>query len=953
VSDKDPNGDGKTPPVEQATPPVDRHLATLALSARLRRMQTSLSWRATKPLRDLGGLYHKYVMKCTRLDLLPVHELDLITRNNKVIWVSRGGDPQFLLTALNPAVMSQGGWFSLEFDFACRQPAEQCLYIDYGDGFQPDIVVTHHVERRGAQALVFYLPRGTKALRFDPATQPCEFSLEQPVLRKLGAGPTLQGVNGFLKCCETSEFTFVASQQVERRLHGEFHYRSQGTDPAFVVRHRQGRELGPGWCRIDFTIVGEYQHQVAKLYVDFGEGFSEQHAYPIPFESGVASSRVIWLERGVSTLRFDPWEREGVFRVEGFCVDNITGVQAATAIASRLVQHSEAYRDTAPADILGTDGSVDTLEDGDAERREALYADYAETFVIDESELSYQKWIDEVERKAQPTAETVSSFVAAQSTAPVISVLVPVYNPDAALLTACIQSVIDQSYPHWELCLADDASPDAHVVEVLRQFEKRDPRIKVHVRPENGHISRTTNDALAMASGDYIALLDHDDVLAPHAFYFVARELAKRPGLQLIYSDEDKIDIHGTRCEPHFKPDWNLDLLYSQNYVSHLGVYRKQLVDRIGGFREGVEGSQDYDLVLRCIPHLHDDKIVHIPQVLYHWRAIEGSTALAEEGKDYTTSAGIQALCHHFEELGVTGVDVLQGLVANTYRVSWPIPDPAPLVSMLIPTRDKKEVTELAVRSILDKSTYTNFEIIILDNGSVEPETHEFFDAIQDEDERIRVVQYDHPFNYSAINNYGARLANGSIIGLVNNDVEVISPEWLTEMVSHVLRDDVGCVGAKLYFGNDTIQHAGVVVGLGGVAGHSHKHFPRSAGGYFNRLKVVQSVSAVTAACLLVRKSVYDEVGGLNENDLKVAFNDVDFCLKVLSAGYRNIWTPFAELYHHESISRGAEDSPEKVARFNTEVDYMKRTWSRIIDHDPSYSPCLTKSREDFSIGNR
>ncbi|MCA0974354.1 glycosyltransferase family 2 protein [Halomonas denitrificans] len=952
-------------------------LTNLALSARLRRMQTSLSWRATKPLRDLGGLYHKYIRKSSRLDLLPIHELQLITRDNRVIWVAVGDDPQFLLTPLNPAVLKQGGWFSLEYEFSARFAVEQCVYLDYGDGFQPDVVWTRAIAKPGRQRLVVYIPRGTQGLRLDPMTRPGEFQLDDPVLRRIDP-PQLErpwsGIDGFLKCCEGCTVTLTEAQQLERCLEGEFHWRSHGTDPAFTVSRRAQDGLSEGWCRIEFIITGEYQHQVAKLYIDYGEGFTEDESYPVPFQSGMSTSRVLRLSGDVVNIRFDPWEREGLFRLERLCIDNILEGDAHRDIASRLASSRPEYAGLSASDIwLGavndvsmeedehhgepgkisqSEGKVKDLE-GPEDILHRLLEDYAETFIVNEAELSYQKWIDEVETLDLPSRDTIKDFISAIPSPVVISILVPVYNTDEHLLAQCIESVIAQSYPHWELCLVDDASPSPHVSKVLKAYSERDKRIKYHLREDNGHISKTTNDALALATGEYVALLDHDDELAVDALYFVAREISEHPDAQIIYSDEDKIDFAGMRCEPHFKPDWNVDLLYSQNYVSHLGVYQRKLVEKIGGFRVGVEGSQDYDLVLRCLPHVHPDNIRHIPRVLYHWRAIEGSTALAEEGKDYTTSAGIQALQDHFMSSAVEGAMVQQGMVANTYRVQWPIPQPSPLVSMLIPTRDKKEVTELAVRSILEKTLYSHYEIIILDNGSVEPETHAFFEEIQREDSRVTVVRYDHPFNYSAINNFGATLAKGSVIGLINNDVEVISPEWLGEMVSHVCREDVGCVGAKLYYGNDTIQHAGVIVGLGGVAGHSHKHFPKESGGYFNRLKVVQSVTAVTAACLLVRRDVYNEVRGLNENELKVAFNDVDFCLKVHAAGYRNIWTPYAELYHHESISRGAEDNPEKVARFNAEIEYMKNSWGRIIDHDPSYNPCLTKSREDFSIGGR
>jgi GT2 family glycosyltransferase len=335
--------------------------------------------------------------------------------------------------------------------------------------------------------------------------------------------------------------------------------------------------------------------------------------------------------------------------------------------------------------------------------------------------------------------------------------------------------------------------------------------------------------------------------------------------------------------------------------------------------------------------------------VLYHWRSDEGSTARESGEKNYTGEAGIRAL-QDFCASQQKDVRVEAGLMPNTYRVCYPIPDPAPLVTLLIPTRDRRDLLEPCVRSILDKTTYRNYEIIILDNESSDPQTLEFFAQIQAEDLRVRILGFHQPFNYSAINNFGVTQARGSLIGLVNNDIEVITPSWLSEMVSHALRPEIGCVGAKLYYDDDTIQHAGVIIGLGGVAGHSHKGFLRESSGYFHRLHVVQNLSAVTAACLLVRKSVYAEVGGLEEAGLRVAFNDVDFCLKVREAGYRNLWTPYAELYHHESKSRGMEDTPEKIARFNQEIDFIKAKWGAVLQNDPFYNQNLTQAREDFSL---
>lgn len=556
----------------------------------------------------------------------------------------------------------------------------------------------------------------------------------------------------------------------------------------------------------------------------------------------------------------------------------------------------------------------------------------------------YQEWIKNNEKE---TFHEVKQALDSFEINPLISIVVPVYNPEKQLLIDCIESVRSQSYSNWELCLADDKSPEPHVREVLEEYAEKDVRIKPVFRDKNGHISAASNSALEEATGEWIALLDHDDELHQHALFYVVKTINEKPNTQLIYSDEDKMDESGKRIDPHFKSSWNLDLLYSQNYVSHIGVYRADIIKRIGGFRLGYEGSQDYDLLLRYSREIDHTNIVHIPKVLYHWRMVEGSTALGSGEKSYTTEAGIKALEDHFSALGKS-VKVEEGKHDNIYKVNWLL-DSEPLVSLIIPTYNGHDITKQAIDSILEKSTYRNFEILLVDNNSNDPQSLAYFEDI-DRHEQVRVLRYPHPFNYSAINNFAAKHANGEIIGLINNDVEVISPEWLAEMVSHAQREDVGCVGAMLYYPNDTIQHAGVIIGIGGVGGHSHKHFKRGEHGYFSRLNIVQNLSAVTAACLVVRKSVFYEVNGLNETELTVAFNDVDFCLKVQAAGYRNVWTPYAELYHYESISRGAEDNPEKVARFNMEANYMRLTWNTDKVVDRYYNKNLSNRNESFSI---
>ncbi len=560
----------------------------------------------------------------------------------------------------------------------------------------------------------------------------------------------------------------------------------------------------------------------------------------------------------------------------------------------------------------------------------------------------YALWIEKNEQYIFTTQELEYK--------PLISIITPTYNTPKKYLREMLESVLTQTYDNWELCIADDASSKQETLDVLHSIEGGDRRIKINYRDLNGHISEASNSALALATGEYVAFLDHDDTLAPNALYEMVKKLNENPKLKFIYSDEDKIDEKGNRYNPHFKSGWNPDMFFSQNYISHLAMIKRELVTSVGGFRKGYEGSQDYDLFLRVLKLVDENEIDRVEKILYHWRAIEGSTAYGSGEKTYAHEAGLRALEDYFSN-DIVCLNVKDGLLPNTYKVEYPdyytkVDDNKPvypLVSLLVPTRDGYEVLHKCIDGILENTLYPNYEIIILDNQTTCPKTLDYFEKIQSHD-NIRILEYPYPFNYSAINNFGVKHANGEIIGLINDDVEVISKRWLSEMVSLAIREETGAVGAMLYYDNDTIQHAGVVLGIGGVAGHSHKYFVKGNDGYFSRLKIIQNYSAVTGACLVVRKELYLEVGGLEEEHLKVAFNDVDFCLKLLEKGYRNVWTPYVELYHHESVSRGAEDNPEKVARFNAEVAYMKSRWSDILKRDVSYNINLTDKHENFKV---
>lgn len=559
----------------------------------------------------------------------------------------------------------------------------------------------------------------------------------------------------------------------------------------------------------------------------------------------------------------------------------------------------------------------------------------------------YEKWIERYDFSLERDKTFYLEQINGIQNKPLISVLMPVYNTNPSHLLVAIESVRHQLYPNWELCIADDCSSDLDVEQILSRYID-DPRVKTVRRSTNGHISEATNSAFDLATGPFIALLDHDDVLREHALAEVAIAINKNPGVQLIYSDEDKLDDGGRRYDPHFKPDFSPDLFLSQNYLNHLTVHTAENIRRVGGWRKGFEGSQDYDLNLRIIEAISPSQIVHIPKVLYHWRASAGSTAKEGGEKNYAYGAGLLALQDHIARTGLEA-EVMPVADLPVYRVRYKLPESAPLVSLIIPTKDQVDVLKRCIDSILELTTYPKYEILIIDNDSSESRTFQFFDDLAN-NPRIRVLKYGGPFNYSAINNFAVRESKGEVLGLLNNDVEVINADWLDEMVSQVQRPGVGCVGAKLYYPDDTVQHAGVILGVGGVAAHSHRRFERRDPGYFCRIKVCHNVSAVTGACLFVLRSVFDQVGGLDEIRLPVAFNDVDFCMKVSDAGYWNVFTPFAELYHHESLSRGSDDTPAKRDRLLKEVHTMRLRWGRRLKHDPFYSPNLTLERDNFGI---
>lgn len=545
---------------------------------------------------------------------------------------------------------------------------------------------------------------------------------------------------------------------------------------------------------------------------------------------------------------------------------------------------------------------------------------------------------------AQPAAR--ARRLAALPARPRVSILLPVYAPPLDWLRACLDSVRAQVYPDWELCIADDASPAPQVRALIEDYCRRDGRIRAVYRARNGHIAAASNDALALARGEWVALLDHDDLLAPHALLEMVRAVLAHPRWRMLYSDEDKLDAAGRRCDPYFKPDFDGTLLLGQNCIGHLAMYRADLLREVGGVASGVDGSQDWDLALRCVERLRRDEIGHVPQVLYHWRAHAGSSAADPAAKDYATAAARRAVQAHLQRTGQAAE--VEILAPGRLRVRRALPSPPPRVSLIVPTRDRVDLLRPCVEGLLHATDYPALEVLVVDNGSVEAQTRDYLAAIA-RDARVRVLRFDAPFNYSAINNFAARQASGSVLGLINNDIQVIAPGWLREMVAEALRPEVGAVGALLLYPDGRIQHAGVLLGIGGVAAHPWCGHPADSDGQMGRLRLAQELSAVTGACLVVRREAFDAVGGLDEA-LPVAFNDVDLCLRLRAAGYRNVWTPHARLVHAESATRGPDTDPHNLARLRREADFMRRRWGVLLDDDPAYNPNLSLDGEAFAL---
>ena len=559
-----------------------------------------------------------------------------------------------------------------------------------------------------------------------------------------------------------------------------------------------------------------------------------------------------------------------------------------------------------------------------------------------EPENLYQMWIENNEPSKEELEEQRNTKFKIN---PKISIIIPMYNTPVNFFEELVDNLIGQTYSNWELCLAD-GSPEKN--EKLEKIYKKDERIKYKFIGENKGIAGNTNEALSLVTGDFVALLDHDDLLPIFSLYEIVKCINENPDVEFIYTDEDKFEkLGGKRYDPYFKSDFAPDTLRANNFICHFSVFKKELMDKLGGFRSKYDGAQDYDILLRMSEETNN--IIHIPKILYHWRVHSLSTAKSGgTAKPYAYEAGIKAIQDHIDRIGLKGT-VESGNTLGTYKVNYEIQG-NPKVSIVIPNKDYVKTLKVCINSIKKLTTYENYEIIIVENNSEENETFEYYKKIDGKD-KIKVVYFpEKEFNYSKIINFGVKNSTGDYIVQLNNDTELLTPNWLQEMLGFAQRDDVGAVGAELFYPDNTIQHAGIIIGIGGVAGHVFKNLPKGIHGYFSKDAMIQNLSAVTAACIMTPKSIYDEVGYMDEK-FKVAFNDVDFCLKIRQTGKLIVYNPYVQFTHYESKSRGFEDTPEKKKRFQSEVDRFHDKWQSVLDKgDPYYNINLRLDNDQCAI---
>jgi glycosyltransferase involved in cell wall biosynthesis len=738
-------------------------------------------------------------------------------------------------------------------------------------------------------------------------------------------------------------FELLPSPKLRRVEGSTEEWEATGPDPYFDLASDQGR-FPIGWVQIDLEFDCDPTPASGPLlYIDGGQGYSEASCVRLPKPVNGRVHALLQMPPQVRGMRFDPVERSARFRLAALQMQEIGKAEVAARVLAPAAR--ELLRDPGRLPKLAAKALRILRSDGLAGMKQRLI----QAARGEERQKSYTEWVQRFDTLDEADRAAIAERLRILPYQPLLSVVMPTYETPDKWLRRAVATVQAQLYSNWELCIADDASRSAHVRNTLEELARSDSRIRVVFRERNGHISEASNSALELVRGEFVVLLDHDDELPAHALYRVVEELNAHRDSAIIYGDEDKIDDRSERFDPYFKPDWNPDLFYSHNMISHLGVYRTSLVREVGGFRKSLEGSQDYDLALRVIERIRPEQIRHIPAVLYHWRAIRGSTAYSADQKSYAHVASRRAIQEHLDRGGVDAT-VVPGPVEGLHRVRYRLPDP-PLVSIIIPTRDGLKLLERCIGGIRQRTDYPNWELLVVDNQSSDPATLRYLERLSTGG-IARILRYPAAFNYSAINNVAAREAKGTVLAFLNDDLDVISPGWLQEMVSHAVRPAVGVVGAKLLYPDDTVQHAGIFLGLGadGIAGTPHRGLPRSHYGHFGRAAVLQDFSAVTAACMVMRRDVFEAVGGFDEQHLPVSYNDIDLCLRVIETGRRVLWTPHAELYHHESATRGSDLKPEHRERFLREAEYMRRRWGEKLRADPFYNPNLSLDSDRFDL---
>jgi glycosyltransferase involved in cell wall biosynthesis len=677
-----------------------------------------------------------------------------------------------------------------------------------------------------------------------------------------------------------------------------------------------------------------------QIYVDYGDGFDEKTSL-IFASKGAPTSLLLACPRHIRRIRWDPDRKSNIIHPPTLTFGSVTDFADAEAV---IEDHAPRDLDIAPLIELARSCFARTP----MTPREAAEASLI--LMVSEFDLGahYRRWLFNYERPSPQDYAVIDRMTATMTTRPTFSFVMPTYNTPLPLLRACLDAMLAQTYPDFEICVADDHSPDAAVIEVLAEYAARDTRLKYLRSPKNGHISDASNRALSLATGDFIVLVDHDDVIPDYTLFVVAHYINLHPDADVLFSDEDKIDLHDGRFAPYFKGVFSKFLMYGHNMVSHLGVYRRSLVNEIGGFRLGLEGSQDYDLLLRCYERSSDDRIIHIPHILYHWRTTPGSTAISADQKGYAIVAAQLAINGHFERTGMplrSGDGFAPGCTgvrpARSFDTS---------VSIIIPTRNGLDVLEPCIASIM-ATVPEHAEILIVDNGSDDPATLAYLAALADDDNGIvRVLRYDEPFNFSRINNFAVEQAKGDLLCFLNNDTEILSGDWLARARALLSMDDVGIVGARLLYPDGSLQHFGIVLGMGdhGIAGTPHGGMSANDPGYFGKARLMQEFSAVTAACMFMRRGDFIAVGGF-EPELGIAYNDIDLCLKTRVKGLRIVGDPEILLIHKESRTRGSDKQGERATRLAREATWMRERWSDVLADDPYYSPNLSLARPDFA----